>query len=68
MSAITSMIELRESYRIYQTLSQEIDDWEEIDEADLSDTFLSELPRLLKLLNEFRISTCSTGATDISTL
>ncbi len=65
---ISSMMEQRECYRMFDTLSHEVEDWEEVDTAELQDVFLAELPRLQKALDEFRISSCSTGASKIASL
>ncbi len=52
---------------MFDTLSHEVEDWEGVDTAELQDVFLAELPRLQKL-DEFRFSSCSTGASKIASL
>ncbi len=64
---ISSMMEQCECYRMFNTLSHEVEDWE-VDTVELQDAFLAELPRLQKTLDGFRISSCSTGASKIASL
>ena len=64
---INAMIEQKESYSMYNTLLQEVEDWEAFDIEDL-DNFPSEYPRLKDMLTNFRASTNATGAVQIPEL
>ena len=61
---INAMIEQKESYFMYNTLLQEVEDWEAFDIEDL-DNFPSEYLRLKDTLTNFRASTNATGAVQI---
>ena len=64
---INAMIEQKESYSMYNTLLQEVEDWEAFYIEDL-DNFPSEYPRLKDMLTNFRASTNATGAVQIPEL
>ena len=64
---INAMLEQKESYSMYNTLLQEVEDWEAFDIEDL-DNFPSEYPRLKDMLTNFRASTNATGAVQIPEL
>ena len=64
---VNAIIEQKESYSMYHTLLQEVEEWEAF-RTDCLDIFPSEYPRLKDMLTIFRASANTTGAAQIPEL